>query len=82
MSLLVAYAHVRIYLASQQCITSNHYLQLYLCNLADSILAFLLFPAQLILLPLRRTFWWAYCDAYQKSQNSYNVKKYLVLRFH
>jgi len=64
MSLLVAYACVRTYLASQLRITSNHCLQRYLHNLADSILPFLLFPPQLSLLSLRCTFWWAYYDAY------------------
>lgn len=63
MGLLVAYALVRTYLVSQLRITSNHGLQLYLRNLADSILAFLLFPVRLILLSLRCTFWWAYCYA-------------------
>lgn len=81
MILFVDCAHVKIYLASQGCITSNHYLQLYVHHVADSILSFWLLPAQLILLSLRLVFGGP-TVMHTRNVRTHDVKKYLVFRFH
>lgn len=81
MILLVDYAHVKIHLASQGCITSNDCLQLYVHYVADIILSFLLFPAQLILLSLRLLFGGP-TVMHTRNLRTRDVKKYLVFSFH
>lgn len=81
MILLVDYACVKVYLASQGCIISNHSLQLYVHYVADIILSFLPFPAQLILLSLRLLFGGPTL-MHTRNLRTHNVKKYLVFSFH
>lgn len=81
MILLVDYAHVKIYLATQGCITSNHSLQLCVHYVADIILSFSLFHAQLILLSLRLLFGGP-TVMHTRNLRTNDVKKYLVFSFH
>lgn len=81
MILLVDYAPVKIYLPSQRYITSNHSLQLYVHNVADIILSFLLFHAQLILLSLRLLFGGP-TVMHNRNLRTCNVKKYSIFSFH
>lgn len=81
MILFVDYACVKIYLASQGCITSNHSLQLYVHYVADIILSFLLFPAQLIHLSLRLLFGGPTL-MHTRNLRTSDVRKYLVFSFH
>lgn len=80
MILLVDYAHVKIYLPSKGCITSNHSLQLDVRYAADIILSFLLFHAQLILLSLRLLFGRP-TVMHTRNLRTCNVKKCFVFSF-